>query len=184
MLAVPAAMMGTGSSSWATSRYKGIVNRTNAAKKAAKKAGYTVDNTYLVWLQGESDALAMQRNPDGSCDSNMSEKTHIKNVKKMYDNVAKKTDVSACFVIVIPSYYGPETDPYGVKWSTYYKKIQTAQIKLCKTYDEDFFMAYKKTPSLPASYFHSDHMHLTQAGLNKVGAAAGKAAGTYTKSNR
>ncbi|MBO4337538.1 MAG: hypothetical protein J5842_05655, partial [Lachnospiraceae bacterium] len=40
VLAVPAAMMGTGSYSWAEYRYKGIISRVNEAKEAAEDAGY------------------------------------------------------------------------------------------------------------------------------------------------
>ncbi|MCR5339639.1 MAG: sialate O-acetylesterase [Lachnospiraceae bacterium] len=183
VLAVPAAMMGSGSQSWASNRYKGVISRVNAAEKTAKKAGYSIGHVYMVWMQGESDALAMQRNADGSCDNNMSGKQHIKNVKKMLSKVQKKTNITKCFVIVIPSYYGADTDPYGTKWSIYYKKIQQAQVTLCDEND-DFIMAYAKTPSLGREYFHADNMHLMQPGLNKIGLAAGKTVGKYAKKHK
>ena len=178
VLAVPAAMMGTGSHSWAYDRYRGVIARIKSAKKAAEKKGYEVGHTYMVWLQGESDALAMQRNADGSCDSGMKESVYIRNIRKMYSRIEAKTDLSVCFVIVIPSYYGGQTDPYGTAWSSYYKRIQKAQIKLCSDFDE-FEMIYEKTPTLPVSYIQSDGMHITQSGLNKIGTAAGRKAGAY-----
>ena len=179
VLAVPCAMQGTGSYSWASMRYQAIIDRASAAQKAAKKAGYKVGHVYLVWMQGESDALAMQKNEDGTCDTTMSPDEHIKNVRTMFKRVKKKAGFSKCFVIRIPSFYGSQTDPYGEKWSSYYKLIQNAQISLCADYD-DFVMAYANTPKLSKKYLQSDGMHLTQAGLNKVGTGAGSYVGKYT----
>ena len=178
VLAVPCAMQGTGSYKWNETLYQAIISRTVSAKKAAKKAGYSVGRVYLVWMQGESDALAMQRNEDGTCDSTMSPEEHIKNVRSMFKKVKKKTGLSKCFVIRIPSFYGSQKDPYGEKWSNYYKLIQNAQITLCADYD-DFVMAYSNTPKLGKKYLQADGMHLTQSALNKVGKAAGTATGKF-----
>ena len=182
VLAVPASMLGTGSQSWAARRYKGVVNRVKAAGKAAKKAGYKVDHVYMVWMQGESDATAMQREEDGTCESGMDEDVYIKNVKTMYKKIKKQAKTDKCFVIRIPSYYGEMKDPYGANWNVYFKKIQKAQTRLCNEND-DFVMIYSKTPSMGAGYMQEDFLHINQQGLNRIGKTAGKNAGKYVKKN-
>ncbi len=182
VLAVPASMLGTGSQSWSSRRYKGVVNRTKAAKAAAKKAGYSVRHIYMVWLQGESDATAMQREADGTNESGMNADVYIKNVKSMYKKIKKQAKTEKCFVIRIPSYYGDMKDPYGTGWNTYFKKIQKAQTRLCDE-NQDFVMIYSKTPSMGAGYMQEDRLHITQQGLNRIGNAAGKNAGKYAKKN-
>ncbi len=183
VLAVPCAMPGTGSYIWAEQKHKAISQRTTKAIKVAKKAGYKIGHVYLVWMQGESDALAMQRNEDGTCDSDMSADMHIKNVRTMYRKAKKKAGFEKCFIIKIPSYYGDTKDPYGEKWSHYFKVIQDAQDTLCEDYD-DFVMAYSKTPKLGKASMQSDGMHMTQAALNKVGKGAGKFAGKYSRQDQ
>ncbi|MCR5418042.1 MAG: hypothetical protein K6E84_03930 [Lachnospiraceae bacterium] len=176
VVAVPAGLNGSGSLMWKTKHYKAVARRVNAAKKAAKKK-FKIGHVYMVWLQGESDATAMQRNEDGTCESGMTEAKYISNVKGMFKKVKNKAKVSKCFVIRIPSYYGDNKDPYGTSWNTYFKKIQKAQTNLCK--DKNFVMVYSKTPSLGKSYMQQDYLHINQQGLNKIGKGAGKAAGKF-----
>ena len=183
VLAVPASMLGTGSQLWADKIHIGVVKRTWAAKSAAKKAGYSVSHVYMVFLQGESDATAMQRNEDGTCESGMTEEVYIRNIKKMFKKVKKKAKVSKCMVIQIPSYLGENKDPYGTSWNQYFRKIQKAQKSLCKN-NNDFVMICTKAPSLKESYFREDMIHLNQNGLNLIGTIAGRNAGKYAKKDK
>ena len=174
VIAVPAASVGTGSVSWAEGRYRGVISRTNAAVKLAKKQGLTVRHVFLVWMQGENDAFAR-----------MSGEEHRQNLTTFYKRVSRKTDVEACLLITIPSYYKGSIQYFpslnrqvekDFDIGKQYKVIQNAQKKLCKE-NKDFYLISTKASSLNASYLRRDGIHLTQEALNMVGRDAGTNAG-------
>lgn len=174
VIAVPAACVGTGSVSWAEGRYEGVIQRTNAAVRLAKKKGLTVRHVFLIWMQGENDAFAK-----------MDSDAHKKNLTSLYKKVSKKTDVQACLLITIPSYFngslqynpanGARLD-LGFDIGEQYRIIQNAQKELCRD-NKNFYLISTKASSLNASYLRKDGIHLTQEALNIVGRDAGINAG-------
>ena len=178
VIAVPAASVGTGSVSWAEGRYQGVINRTNAAVKLAEKQGLTVRHVFLVWMQGENDAFAR-----------MSGDAHQKNLTTLYKKVSQKTDVEACLLITIPSYFNGSIQYFptlnkridvGFDIGEQYKVIQNAQKKLCRK-NKNFYLISTKASSLNASYLQKDGVHLTQEALNIVGMDAGINAGKIAR---
>lgn len=176
VIAVSASSVGTGSVSWATERYKGVIERTNAAVKLAKEKGLIVDHIFMVWMQGENDAFAQ-----------MSGDNHKKNVSTMYSNIKKKTKMNACFLITIPSYFagslawspkGPVDLEFDI--TAAYKNIQQAQLALCKS-SKNFYLVSTKASELDATYIQRDGIHISQSGLNLIGKDAGKNAGNIAK---
>lgn len=178
VIAVPAASVGTGSVSWVENRYRGVIQRTNAAVKLAKKQGLTVRHIFIVWMQGENDAFAQ-----------MSGEMHRRNVSSFYEKVSSKTHADACMIITIPSYYNGSVQRFpslamevdkGFDIGEQYKVIQDAQKQLCKK-KRDFYLISTKASSLGPSYLRSDGIHLTQEALNIVGKDAGTNAGKIAK---
>lgn len=169
VLAVPATHAGSGSTSWAETRYKGAISRLNSAVKTAKKKGFTVRHVYMVWLQGESDAFAY-----------MSASDHISNVKSLYSKVKKKTDLEEMLVINIPPYYGDAENAGDIKMN--YGVIQTANRSLCSS-SKNFVLISDLAPTFPAEWMYNDGLHLTQYALNQLGKDAGTKAGTYAKNH-
>lgn len=165
IIAVPASCVGSGSVSWAENRYKGVIQRVNAAVKLAKKKGLTVGHVYMVWMQGENDAFA-----------DMTASWHKKNLKSMVKNIKRKTSVEACMVISIANY------SLDAQIGKNFRRIQKAQTSLCQTND-NFVLISTKAASLSASYFREDGIHILQNGLNKIGTEAGKNAGKYAKTH-
>lgn len=178
VIAVPAASVGTGSVSWVENRYRGVIQRTNAAVKLAKKQGLTVRHIFIVWMQGENDAFAQ-----------MSGEMHRRNLSSFYEKVSKKTDANAFMIISIPSYYNGSVQRFpslamevdkGFDIGKQYRVIQNAQRQLCKK-KQDFYLISTKASSLGPSYLRSDGIHLTQGALNIVGKDAGMNAGKIAK---
>lgn len=165
IIAVPASCVGTGSVSWKDTRYKGVIQRVNAAIKLAKKKGLSVRHVYMVWMQGENDAFA-----------DMTASMHKKNLTTMVKNIMRKTPVEKCMVISIANY---TKDPDIAK---NFKRIQKAQKTLCNTND-NFIMISTKATTLSESSFREDGIHILQDGLNKIGTEAGRKAGRYAKSH-
>lgn len=172
VIAVPASCAGSGSVSWKDFRYKGIIQRTNAAVSLAKKKKLRIRHVYLIWMQGENDAYAY-----------MSGKQHTRNLQSMLTKIKKKTRIERCMIIGIPAFYGdtnPTSDDKNVKAN--YKTIQKAQKSLCNS-SKNFIMISTKATRFSKSYLQSDGVHLTQKALNIVGTEAGKNAGKYAKSH-
>lgn len=165
VIAVPASCVGTGSVSWKEFRYKGIIQRVNAAVRLVKKKKMKVGHVYMVWMQGENDAFA-----------NMSAREHKDNLKSIVKSVKKKTHVETCMIIGLPNYY------YDFTISENYKRIKQAQKDLCK-YNKNFVLLTAIANTLPYTDLQSDGLHIKQSGLNKIGTDAGKRAGKYANSH-
>ncbi len=165
VIAVPASATGSGSVSWKESRYKGVIQRVNAAIKLARKKKLKVRNVYMVWMQGENDAFA-----------GMSASAHKKNLTSMVKKIKKKTPLKKCMVICIANYNKDE------QIGKNFKTIQNAQKSLCKS-NKNFIMISTKATALTDRYFRTDGIHIVQSGLDKIGADAGKKAGKYANSH-
>ncbi len=165
IIAVPASCVGSGSVSWVDTRYKGVIQRVNAAVKLAKKKGLTIRHVYMVWMQGENDAFA-----------DMSASWHKENLIKMVKKIKRKTPVEKCMVISIANY------TLDAEIGKNFRRIQKAQKSLCQT-NNNFVMISTKATSLSESYFREDGIHILQDGLNKIGTEAGRNAGKYAKTH-
>ncbi len=165
VIAVPASCVGSGSVSWKDFRYKGVIQRVNAATKLAKKKKLKIRHTYMVWMQGENDAFA-----------DMTASMHKNNLKALVKRVKTQTAVEKCMIISIANYTA------DAKIATRFKRIQNAQKALCRSND-NFVLISTKATKLSSKYFREDGIHIQQKGLNLIGTNAGKAAGKYAKSN-
>ncbi len=154
-----------GGSSTNTWLNRGLLTKTQKnlklAKKQLKKNGLKVRHIYMVWYQGESDAM-----------QSISPSTYMSRMKKIYKRM-KKVGVEKIFMIRIGHDVGnPNLN----------STIMEAQSKLCKK-NKNFVLVSKKAASYvnaPGQYY-SDTIHLNQKALNAVGYEAGKAAGKYVK---
>lgn len=178
VIAINASSVGTGSVSWVDTRYEGVIKRTNAAVKLAKSRDLHVNHVFMVWMQGENDAFAR-----------MPGEEHQKNVSAMYSKIQKKTNMDACFLITIPSYFNGSIQYFpgatgrvdlGFDITAEYQKIQQAQIELCRN-NKNFYLVSTKASELNGGYIKKDGIHISQAGLNIVGKDAGMNAGKIAK---
>ncbi len=165
VIAVPASCVGSGSVSWVDMRYKGVIQRVNAAEKLVKKKGLNVGHVYMVWMQGENDAFA-----------DMSASWHKENLTKMVKKIKRKTAVEKCMIISIANY------TLDAEIGKKFRRIQKAQKSLCQS-NNNFVLISTKATSLSSSYFREDGIHILQDGLNKIGTEAGRNAGKYAKTH-
>lgn len=163
IVAVAATRVGSGSGMWSTTYVKEAASRYKETVSYLKKKGIKVRNKYMVWYQGENDVFAFK---SGS--------TYKKEVKQVYKTM-KKAGVSKCLLIRIG------LKSYPTKKA--YKAILKAQTNLCKK-NSNFVLISTKATRLKSKYFQSDGIHLTQAGLNLVGANAGYFAAKYSKTKK
>ncbi len=151
VVAVPATRGGTDSTFWANSVTKAdLLSRFVKTRKYLESNGYTVRNKYLVFLQGESDAV------------------------KGTDVLEYKNNLIAAFQPLFANGLNQVfliTPGRAVDGIYSYDKIVGAQIALCNESDL-FTLASSLLYSLQPEYL-SDAVHYNQAALNMVGAAAG-----------
>lgn len=180
VIAVPAAYAGSGSVSWAggpdveNPRYLGVINRIKGATNLAKKKGFTIRHTYMVWMQGENDAFAR-----------MNSAKHKANIKSLYKNISAKTALEAIMVIQIPSYYNGSYFngvDMGFDIGKRYEAIQKAQLEMCQE-DPHLILISQKAATIPKSQLKEDGIHLEQSALNQVGKDAGLKAAAYANSH-
>ncbi len=154
-----------GGSSTNTWLSRGLLNKTvknvKTAKKQLKKNKVKVRHIYMVWYQGESDAM-----------NQTSPSTYISRMKKIYKKM-KTVGVEKVFVIRIGHYTNYPERNYT---------IMGAQDKLCAK-NKNFIMVSKSASKFikNSGAYYSDVIHINQKGLNKIGYEAGKAAGKYAK---
>lgn len=160
ILAMNTAKGGTSIGEWSTSYYQEVTKSINAMEKLLKKKGLKKGHVYVVLFQGENDAM-----------NSVVSSVYRKHMEQFMTNVQKHSDASRCFVIRIG---------HDLKSPGSYDKIAAVQTTLCME-DRRFVMAATNASGLKASYYQADGVHLTQEGLNKVGAQAGKNAGYYAK---
>ncbi|MCR5417724.1 MAG: Ig-like domain-containing protein [Lachnospiraceae bacterium] len=161
IVGIPAAWGGTTTKHWLK---EGMLTQTckrlKNAKKYLKKNGIKVRHIYVLWYQGESDAMYK-----------VSGDTYIKNMKKIWKKL-KKQGAEKMFVIKI-------ADQLGVPGES--NTIKSAQKKLCKK-NKDFILATNAASNMSNKLnYYADVVHLNQKALNKVGEKAGNTAGKYAK---
>ena len=153
--------------------YKDACNRVIAAQNFLKD-GYTVNNTvyetgntYVVWLQGESDG-------DNG--------TSADNYTEILDRIVKgfKNDINAEQFFVIP--IGGYNDADGAI-KAQYNSIRDAQILYCEK-SNDATVISRQLYDLYSYKYMKDKFHYTQEGYNIVGKDAGANMAYYVKTGK
>ncbi len=162
VVGIPAAWGGSSTNTWLK---RGLldttVSRIKKTKSYLKKNKVNIRHIYVVWYQGESDAM-----------QGFGQKRHIQSMKQIYKKL-KKVGVEQVMVIQIGHY---------MRDTLLNLDIMEAQVKLCKK-DSHFTLVSKKAKSLydSSGVNYSDSIHINQNGLNKIGYDAGTNAGKYAK---
>ena len=164
MIAVHAAKGSTDMACWlpGTTGYAAIVNKTVKAVKAAKKRGFSVGNVYMVWLQGESDAIIGK-----------AKQVYKKELAKFADALKKDVDLEKFGIIRVGRFTNDEKD----------MEIIDAQDEICEE-NKDFIMLTRIATELnndPESMNPFVGGHFSAYGLQKLGWAAGKTLAEYVK---
>lgn len=164
MIAVHAAKGSTDMACWlpGTTGYAAIVNKTVKAIKAAKERGFSVGNVYMVWLQGESDAIIGK-----------AKQVYKEELAKFADALKKDVDLAKFGIIRVGHFTNDEKD----------MEIIDAQDEICEE-NKDFIMLTRLATDLnndPESMNPFVGGHLSAYGLQRLGAAAGKTLAEYVK---
>ncbi|MBR1693373.1 MAG: hypothetical protein IJ711_11465 [Lachnospiraceae bacterium] len=159
VLAMNTAKGNTSIGQWSASYYKEIVTDVRAMEKLLRKKGLKKGNVYVVFYQGENDAM-----------NSIVTTVYRKHMELFMSNIQSECDVSRCFIIRISN---------DLNNLESYDKIAAVQTRICME-DPRFVMAATIGSSFGVSYYQGDGVHLTQKALNKVGEQAGRMTGTYT----
>lgn len=158
VVGVSATAVGTNSSRWDNIYSSEVARRANIAKQTLDKKGIKVRNCYLVFYQGEADAM-----------EGFTAIQYTNNVTSFFKKVKSKAGVRKCFLIRIG---------YLQSNPELFEEIAQAQTELCAK-KKDFVLVSIKAAALSEKYYRPDGLHLNQKGLDVVGAEAGEYAGGY-----
>lgn len=158
VLAMNTAIGGTSIGEWSGSYYQSVVNDVKAMEKLLKKKNLKKGHVYMVFYQGENDAM-----------NSVVTTVYRKHMEMFFQKIQNRCDISCCFIIRISN---------DLNNMESYDKIAAIQTRLCME-DPHFVMVATIGSSFDGNYYQRDGVHLTQAALNKVGTQAGKMAGTY-----
>lgn len=159
IVAVSCSQGGTGINFWDTNRpaYADACNRMNSAKQYLNSTdAFTLRNTFIVWLQGETDG-----------DNGVVAERYTKTLAKIFDSFKKDVGVNHCFIIPIGSFNGQNEN---TKLS--YDVIRQSQIDFCKTYSDATVISIQLYDMYLYGYM-KDNFHYTQQGYEIVGKDAG-----------
>lgn len=161
VLAVHTAKGSTVIANWlpGTDGYQAIVEKATAAVKKAKRE-YTVQNVYVVWLQGESDAI---------CGN--SKEYYKEKLTELAAGLKKDLNITKFAVIRVGCFTGDERD-----W-----QIIEAQDEICRE-NADFVMLTRVATELnkdPEYMNPNVHGHYSAKGSEILGNAAGGALGKF-----
>lgn len=159
VMGISASVAGTSVNYWmeAPVQYD-LTGRYEAAKNWCAANNVKIRHQYVVWLQGETDAIA-----------GMSAGEYQDKLKKVFATVCSK-GVEQVFIITI----GKFRNLPGV-----YDTIVTAQKDLCAK-DSHFTLATDLLYNLPEASLVDD-VHYNQAALNRVGAEAATTVATFSR---
>ena len=141
-------------------KYTDAINRLQATKDYLGENSYHVKNSYMVWLQGESDGFN-----DMSTDAYIARLKHLGEL--MFD-----AGVDKCFIITVGS---------TLLEGESYDDIILADVDICEQ-DDRFMIASTMLGLLSRDYF-TDDAHYNQYALNKLGNEAGRNMGFYTNTD-
>ena len=165
IIGVCASMGGTSTAQWKENYIKDAVSRLDAAKLFLTNNDIRIDNTFIVWSQGETDG-----------DNNVFAEEYIKNLKYLF-NEFKLHGAEKCFLIQIGHYNYIRYPQGGIEHDKKYEVIRKAQSTIC-TNDKDFVMIGSFEPYISQM---KDQFHYDQNAYDAVGKAAGKAIAEYYK---
>lgn len=156
VLAVHTAKGSTQAHQWlpGTDGYAVLLKKVKAALALAQRE-YNVCRVGLVWLQGESDAIA-----------HVDQQTYMNQLKELKDALKKELGLACFGIIRVGSFTGTPADAV----------IQSAQEELCAR-EDGFVMLTRLTVELekdPAAMNPFVKGHFGAAGLAKLGAEAAK----------
>ena len=135
------------------------IARHEAASNWLHANGYTVENDFMVWCQGETDG------GDG-----MSAEDYATGLKGIIEEMIAETGIEFCAVVRIGN---AKNDPAR------HSQIIKAQTQLCKTYDKAVLVS-AKLAGYGADMMKDDY-HYTQAVYNTVGMDAGINTASYIR---
>lgn len=167
IVAVSCSQGGTGINFWDTNRpaYEDACNRLRKAETfLSESEEFYVRGTYIVWLQGETDA-----------DNGVTAARYTKTLNKIFGAFKQDVGVDHCFIIPIGGFNGTNQTTKG-----YYDVIRQAQIDYCA--EEDY--ATVISIQLHDMYLNgqmTDNFHYTQNAYEIVGRDAGANMGKYLK---
>ena len=159
IVGVSCSVGGTSTSFWAPDKkpLNDAIARHNSAKVWLEKNGYTIEQDYMVWLQGENDAV-----------SDVTSDQYATNLIAIIEEMVAEAGVEFCAVIRIGN---AKNDP------TLADRIILSQTNLCKTYEKAVLVSTMLAGCVGEEM--KDTWHFTQATYNKAGIDAGKYAAYY-----
>lgn len=162
VVAVSASRGATDSAYWNSPAVKSdLLSRYIKAKSFLESKGIVVRKKYVVWLQGESDAV-----------NGVTPERYIANVNGAFSQLFA-SGLNQVFVI---------TPGYMTSNPTVFDGIIATQKSLCAT-NGWYTLASERLRALPATAL-TDTIHYNQASLNQVGADAASRAATFTATSR
>lgn len=162
VIAVSASAGGTTTANWLSPGFVTDISlRMENAQKYLSSNGYTVKNQYVIWLQGESDAL---------------NKTNTEVYKTNMDDIMRPLFIGGFSKVFIITPGQINTN------SHFFDNIIDCQIEMCR---ESGYYALATTAlcDVPVSYM-VDEWHYNQKVLNMIGKEAADAVAYYTNTGK
>lgn len=159
VVAVAATRGGSNSGQWSGSYGDEAITRFQKAYRYLKDRKIKVRHCYLVYYQGESEAIYASEE--------LTPEFYKTNVASFVEKAMRKTKIQGCFLIPIGN---------NLKKVVAYDAIRIAQEELCES-NVNITMITEKTPFLTSRYYLYDGIHINQIGLNLIGKDAGTNAG-------
>lgn len=169
IVAVSCSQGGTGINFWDTNRpaYEDACERMLAAKEYLyEDDDYKLRNTYVVWLQGETDG-----------DNGVTAQRYTKTLTNIFDAFKADIDIDNFFVIPI----GGIVDDDATQAN--YTVIRQTQMEFCDTY-EDAVMASVQLMDMFECGYLKDNVHYTQLAYNLVGEDVGANMGYFVQTGK
>jgi len=162
VVAVSASAGGTSTEDWLTPSFVTDISvRVSNAQNYLRDNGYTVKNQYVVWLQGESDAL------DGMT---------YDGYKTNMDNIIRPLFIAGFTKVFIITPGQVKNRP------NFFNNIIDSQINMCKT-SGYYALASTALCAVDQSYM-VDEWHYSQKVLNLIGSEAAEAVAYYTNNRK
>lgn len=170
VVAISATRIGSSTFFWKNNLCSETAKRCKKAVAYLKKRNIKIRHRYIVWLQGEAEAIYYV---DGN--------TYISNTKDIEQYFKKHCKIEEFLLIRIGKYYG--TEYRSRTRANLFDEIIRAQTELTVE-DSDFVLVSAKAATLPQSYYNEEGIHLNQKALNLIGKEAGENSAYYTKTKK
>ena len=159
IVGVSCSVGGTATSFWAPDKkpLNDAIERHKVAKTWLEENGYIIEHDYMVWLQGENDAV-----------NELTPAQYANNLTAIIEEMILETNIEFCAIIRIGN---AKNSP------TLADRIIQAQTNLCKTYDKAVMVSTMLAGCTGNEM--KDNWHFIQPTYNKVGADAGKHTAFY-----